>query len=74
MTTRKPTAPNVKATEEVVFGYRAPSGGRRMMANGEDKEEDGPDMITDIDDDVNESGLIVLTVKDLRLMIKEQLS
>lgn len=74
MTSRKLRTPKVKATEEVVFGYRAPSGGRRMMANGEDKEKDGQDMITDIDDEVNESDLTVLTVKDLRLMIKEQLS
>lgn len=72
MTTRKLRRPKVKATEETVFGFRAAAGGRRMMANSDNKDET-QDVINDVDDNVNEN-LNTITLKDLRLMIKEQLN
>jgi hypothetical protein len=73
MTTRKFRRPKIKATEETVFGFRAASGGRRMMANSDDNKDETQDIINDVDDNIDET-INIITLRDLRLMIKEQLN
>jgi len=53
MTTRKFRRPKIKATEETVFGFRAASGGRRMMANSDDNKDETQDIINDVDDNID---------------------
>lgn len=75
MTHRKIRTVRSKATtEDAVFGYRAPSSGRRMMANSDDDSD------RDVDDDLltddgsrvrSESRSVVITVADLRKVVRE---
>lgn len=74
MTARKTREAKVRATEDAVFGYRAPSSGRRMMANSDDEEEDKllTDDAVDEEPTYSEARTMKITVGELRKVIREE--
>lgn len=72
MAHRKTREARVRATEDAVFGYRAPSAGRRMMANTDEPDEDEDDLLTD-GEPTYEACTARITVGELRKAIREAL-
>lgn len=77
MTHRKTREARERATEDAVFGYRAPSSGRRMMANSDEPDDDGDDrLLTDdaLDEEptYSEARTMKITVGELRKVIREE--
>lgn len=73
MTHRKIREARVKAiNEDTVFGYLAPSAGRRMMANDDEPEGDEDDLLID-GEPTHEARTTRITVGALRKAIREAL-
>lgn len=72
MTHGKTREARVRATEDAVFGYRAPSAGRRMMANDDEPEEGEDDLLVD-GEPTYEACTVRITVGALRKAIREAL-
>ena len=77
MTARKTREARVRATEDAVFGYRAPSAGSRMMSGSDEPEEDSEDDL--LTDDApqeqptySEARTMKITIGELRKVIAEE--